>query len=157
LSFSGIRNWCETQWGSGLSIRSLEKGFFLVLFRSAAQKNDTMERKNFLLSDSGLVIRDWEPLFDCNRADADGHQVWIRLYSLPSEFWSAPILTKICSSLGRVIRIDPVTLNGTLSSFARICISVNPALKLKEVIHINSPSGLWKQRVAYEGLSNLCF
>ncbi|KAH9307656.1 hypothetical protein KI387_035567, partial [Taxus chinensis] len=83
LSFYGIINWCETQWGSGLSIHSLEKGFFLVLFRSTAQKSDTMERKFFLLSDSGLVIHDWEPLLDCNRVDMDGHQVWIRLYSLP--------------------------------------------------------------------------
>ncbi|KAH9306047.1 hypothetical protein KI387_010451, partial [Taxus chinensis] len=74
LSFPGIRNWCETQWGSSLSIRSLEKGFFLVLFRSAAQKNDTMERKNSLISDSGLAIREWEPHFDCHKVAEDGFQ-----------------------------------------------------------------------------------
>ncbi|KAH9297905.1 hypothetical protein KI387_029587, partial [Taxus chinensis] len=76
LSISGIQNWCETQWGSGLSIRFLEKGFFFVLFRSVAQKDNTMARKCFLLSDSGLAIREWEPHFDCNRADTEGLQVW---------------------------------------------------------------------------------
>ena len=51
--------------------------------------------------------------------------VWIRLYSLPLDYWILESLKAIGNKLGHFLKISEATLRGKYTSFARICVEMD--------------------------------
>jgi len=51
--------------------------------------------------------------------------VWIRLYSLPLDYWLSESLNSIGNKLGHFIKISEATMRGKYTSFTRICVEMD--------------------------------
>lgn len=56
--------------------------------------------------------------------------VWIALPGLPVNFFIEHLLRSIAGNIGRVLKIDPLTLNLTQTNVARVCIDLDISLPL---------------------------
>lgn len=69
--------------------------------------------------------------------------MWIQIYHLPIELWSAEILEQVTSQFGRVLKVDDHTINHSRPKFAHIRVE----LDLEQLLQ----PGTW---VKYGGFSN---
>jgi len=51
--------------------------------------------------------------------------IWVRLYSLPLDYWQMESLTSIGNKLGRYVKTSEATRRGKYTSFARICVEMD--------------------------------
>ncbi|GLJ14761.1 hypothetical protein SUGI_0239430 [Cryptomeria japonica] len=65
--------------------------------------------------------------------------VWVRLYNIPTEYWSEPSLEKIGQSLGTLLDIDEDIIGTDLYTYARLKIAAMS--KIPEVITIITKEG----------------
>ncbi|CAN1149035.1 hypothetical protein LINPERHAP2_LOCUS16800, partial [Linum perenne] len=79
--------------------------------------------------------------------------VWVRLPSLPLEFFSEKFLRRIGDKIGQLVRIDPVTLSIERGNYARICVRVDLSKKLLSKYKLFHRGRL----IEYEGLHVVCF
>jgi hypothetical protein len=63
--------------------------------------------------------------------------VWIKLYSLPQEFWHYETLEGIGDTLGLYVKTSEITRIGKYTSYARIYVYMNVVKALLESIVIS--------------------
>ena len=51
--------------------------------------------------------------------------VWVRLYSLPLDYWQPESLSTIGNKLGHFVKIYEATRRGKYTSFAHICVEMD--------------------------------
>ena len=56
--------------------------------------------------------------------------VWVRLYSLPLDYWQTESLAAIGNKLGRYVKASTATRRGKYTSFAKICVEMDPSRAL---------------------------
>ncbi|CAN1133109.1 hypothetical protein LINPERHAP2_LOCUS7459 [Linum perenne] len=83
---------------------------------------------------------------------SDG-RVWVRLPGLPFEYFDANILQMIGDSIGKTVRIDHTTLEGSKGNFARMCVEVDLAKPLLSKYRLRCRV----RRIEYEGLHIIYF
>lgn len=79
--------------------------------------------------------------------------LWVRSSTLPTEYYSREIITLIARQLGKLLRVDGLTVAGTRANFARLCIQFHLKKPLPKWIW----AGEWKQILQDEGVTTLCF
>lgn len=99
-----------------------------------------------------LLLQAWSPEFDPTRDDIVTTPVWVRISSLPVNYYHRSILMGIAKGLGRPLRVDLTTARFERARFARVCVEVNLKKSLKGTIMINGD----RYFVAYEGLTKIC-
>lgn len=82
--------------------------------------------------------------------------VWIRLYSLPLDYWKPKSLKTIGNKLGHFLKISEETLKGKYTSFARICVEMDLSRALLEAIILEVYDEEWVQTVDYEHIPFSC-
>ncbi|WOL16244.1 hypothetical protein Cni_G25031 [Canna indica] len=83
--------------------------------------------------------------------------VWIQLSGLPMEFLNNKILPQIVAVIGRPLKIDNYTQNGSRGKFARACVLMNIRMPIQQGLWIDTQSGSFFQSIAYENLHSICF
>jgi hypothetical protein len=63
-------------------------------------------------------MRYWTEKFNLDKEDFSNVPVWIRLYSLPQEYWDKDILTGLGNTLGKFIKILEATKQGKYIAYA---------------------------------------
>jgi hypothetical protein len=76
--------------------------------------------------------------------------VWIRLYSLPQEFWDKEMLNGIENTLGSFVKILEVKKVGQYASYTWICVYMNIARVLLDLITISCQDTYWTQTLYYD-------
>ncbi len=82
--------------------------------------------------------------------------VWVRLYSLPLDYWQNESLAAIGNKLGRYVKASEATRRGKYTSFARICVEMDllGALPYEVILEVFDEE--WVQTVDYEHISFRC-
>ena len=62
------------------------KGFFTVIFLNQEDRNKIFEGGLYFFNSVGLFLRPWKEKFNPNSEDLYFLPIWIRIYSLPSEY-----------------------------------------------------------------------
>ncbi|KAF7844981.1 uncharacterized protein G2W53_001886 [Senna tora] len=78
---------------------------------------------------------------------------WVRIPSLPLEFYNVHCLRRIGGLIGRTIKVDPTTSLTSRGKFARICVEINLKKQLVPQVEVRGRS----YAVEYEGLHLICF
>ena len=60
--------------------------------------------------------------------------MWIRLFSLPDEFWDLDTLKDIGNSLGEYMKVAEKTRSQIYTAFACICVYLDLSMELLEAI-----------------------
>jgi hypothetical protein len=82
--------------------------------------------------------------------------VWIRLYSLPQEFWLEEILMGINNTLGRHVKSLEATKQRKYTSYARICVYMDISKALPGSVTLEYQDEEWAQTIDYEHIPFRC-
>ena len=68
-----------------------------------------MENGPYFYNLVGLFLRPWKERFNPDKENLTISPVWIRMYSLPTEYWKEEILMDIRNMLGNFIKVSEKT------------------------------------------------
>ena len=83
-----------------------------------------------------LFLRNWIECFNPDKEDFNWAPVWIRLYSLPQEYWEELTLQEIGNHLGSFIKITEETKDNRYTAYARICVYMHLAKALLDSVSL---------------------
>ena len=82
--------------------------------------------------------------------------VWVRLYSLPLDYWQTELLTAIGNKLGRFVKALKATRRGKYTSFAQIYVEMDLSGALLDELILEVFYEEWVQTVDYEHFPFRC-
>lgn len=87
IGFRALENRLNQLWVSNgdISIIDLGNDFFLVTFTSEKDRDFALGQGPWLIYDHYLIVREWCPNFQPERASIDKVAVWVRFSGLPTE------------------------------------------------------------------------
>ena len=83
--------------------------------------------------------------------------IWVRLPSLPLEFWHEDIFKGIASSFGELVALDNATASRSKLQSARLYVKVAKLNHLPDKVELISKLGKRMQEVVFEDLPNACY
>ncbi|CAN0880334.1 hypothetical protein LINGRAHAP2_LOCUS13613 [Linum grandiflorum] len=142
--------WARQGW---VSVWDVEAGNFVARFEEESDFNRALCEGPWLVSDHYVISEEWRPNFEPGYAQVHKIRAWVRLPSLPLEYFDAEILSMIGDKLGKTVRIDGTTLKGNRGNYARICVKVDLHQPLRSKYRQHGRV----RRVEWEGLHEICF
>ena len=85
------------------------KGFFTIIFFNEEDRTRIFENGPYLYNSVGIFLRSWKERFNPDKENLMISLVWIRMYSLPTEYWKEEIMTDIGNTLGNFIKVSEKT------------------------------------------------
>ncbi|CAN1342533.1 hypothetical protein LINPERPRIM_LOCUS39487 [Linum perenne] len=137
----------------GVTVSDVGFGFYVVNFETVADYERAMFGGPWMINDHYVVIQEWRPYFRPEETLLSTLRVWVRLPGIPFEYFDNTILKLIGDRIGRTVRIDHTTLEGTRGNFARICVEVDLSKPLLSKYRLRRRV----RRIEYEGLHTICF
>eukprot|EP00253_Pinus_taeda_P031990 PITA_31990 len=128
----------------------------MVVFASLEDKDRVLEGGPYFYATAGLYMQPWTMNFVQERKTFTLVLVWIRLYSLPLDYWLSESLKTIGNKLGNFIKISDATLKGKYTAFARICVEMDLSGALPDAIILEVYDEEWMQVVDYEHVPFRC-
>lgn len=149
---SDLIRWIKTIWKprGHHDLQLGAKGFFTILFFNIEERDRILEGGPYFMFSAGLYLRPWKERFNLETEDMKVAPVWIRMFSLPSEFWDLETLQDIGNSLGEFVKVSEKTKLQRYISYARICVYMDLSKELPEAIRLNWEDEEWIQPLDYE-------
>eukprot|EP00253_Pinus_taeda_P006720 PITA_06720 len=106
-----IKGWIASKWKpkGQVTLQLGPKGFFTTIFHCMEDKAWIFEGGPYFFNSSGLYLTEWKPRFNPDKEDFSWAPVWIRMYSLPVEYWKEETLVDIGNKLGTFIKVAAET------------------------------------------------
>lgn len=82
--------------------------------------------------------------------------MWVRLYSLPLDYWKTDSLAAIGNKLGCYVKAFKATRRGKYTSFSRICVEMDLSGVLPDEVILEFFDEEWVQMVEYEHIPFRC-
>ncbi|CAN1193094.1 hypothetical protein LINPERPRIM_LOCUS28163 [Linum perenne] len=106
----------------------------------------------WMVADHYVVSEDWRPYFRPEDSSLLTLRVWIRLPGIPLEYFDYSILKRSGDRIGKTVRVDHTTLEGSRGNFARLCVEVDLSKPLLSKYRLRRRV----RRIEYEGLHTIC-
>jgi hypothetical protein len=149
-----IHYWWKPRGHYDLQLGS--KGFFTIIFHNPEDRNRVFDGGPYFFNSAGLFLRFWTEKFSPEKEDFAHAPVWIRLYSLPQEFWLEEVLAGIGNTIGVYVKSSEATKQRRYTSYARICVYLNIAKPLPGSITLEYHDEEWSQTIDYEHIPFRC-
>jgi hypothetical protein len=149
-----IKHWWNPKGEYELQLSS--KGFFTIILYNLEDKDRIFENGPYFFNSAGLFLRFWTERFNPDKEDFTMAPVWIRLYSLPQEFWLEEILMGIGNTLGHYVKASEATRHRKYTSYARICVYMNISKALPGAVTLEYQDEDWLQTLDYEHIPFRC-
>ena len=101
-------------------------------------------------------MRPWMINFVPERETFTSIPVWVRLYSLPLDYWQTESLFAIGNKLGCFVKAPEATRRGEYTSFTRICVEMDLSGALPYEVILEVFDEEWVQTVDYEHIPFRC-
>jgi hypothetical protein len=102
-----IQYWWKPKGHYELQLGS--KGFFTIIFHNLEDCNCIFDGGPYFFNSAGLFLRFWKEKFSPEKEDFAHAPVWIRLYSLPQEFWLEEVLAGIGNTIDIYVKSSEAT------------------------------------------------
>lgn len=101
-----LRSWINTKWKpkGHITLQLGPKGFFTTIFNCLEDKNKVLDGGPYFFNAASLFLKGWVERFNPDMVDVSWAPVWIRLYSLPVEYWEEDSLKEIGNTLGEFVK-----------------------------------------------------
>lgn len=96
-----------------------------MIFRNLEDKDKVFKWGPYFYVATELYMRPWMMNFVPEKETFTSVLVWIRLYSLPLDYWLPESLKAIGNKLGHFLKISDVNLQGKYTSFTWICVEMD--------------------------------
>eukprot|EP00253_Pinus_taeda_P013643 PITA_13643 len=153
-----LQSWIRYHWKpkGSIDLHLGSKGFFMVVFTNIEDKDKIFEGGPYFYVVVGLYMRPWVMNFVLEKKTFTLVPVWVRLYSLPLDYWQNESLVAIGNKLGHYVKASETTRRGKYTSFARICVEMDLSRALLEEIILEVFYEEWVQIVDYEHIPFRC-
>lgn len=150
--------WIKQQWKpkGDVQLHLGAKGFFTLVFTSLEDKDRVFEGGPYFLAAAGLYMRPWKPNFVPERESFTQVPVWIRLFSLPIDYWGLTALKKIGDKLGTFVKASEATIQKRYTTYARICVEMDVSGALHEGLWLEYRDEEYFQALDYEQIPFRC-
>ncbi|XP_047257664.1 uncharacterized protein LOC124889733 [Capsicum annuum] len=135
-----------------LIVVDLGNGYYIAKFTNQENMQRGLHGGPWFITGDFLLVRHWEPNFTPEAAKTTHTAIWVRLPSLPIEFYDKSILESISHKLGTLLKIDTCTPAALRGLYARIYIQV----PLDTLVKTYVTMGNHRQNIVYEGEGVLC-
>jgi hypothetical protein len=149
-----IQYWWKPRGHYDLPLGS--KGFFTIILHNSKDRNRIFDGGPYFYNSASLFLRFWTKKFSPEKEDFAHALVWIRLYSLPQEFWLEEVLAGIDNTIGVYVKSSEATKQRRYTSYARICVYLNIAKPLPGSITLEYHDEEWSQTIDYEHIPFRC-
>ncbi|CAN1149117.1 hypothetical protein LINPERHAP2_LOCUS16842, partial [Linum perenne] len=99
-----------------------------------------------------ISVSEWSPAFN-EEEPIRLILTWVRLPKLPIHYFNSVAVSRIGNYIGRTVRLDLATLEGSRCRYARVCVEVDLTKPLLGKYMIEDR--IFK--IEYESLENICF
>ena len=115
-----LRSWINVKWHpkGHITLQLGPKGFFTAIFNCLEDRNKVLDGGPYFFNVAGLFLRGWVEWFNPDKEDLSWVPIWIRLYSLPTEYWDEETLQVIGNGLGEYVKIAEETKLQRYTSYA---------------------------------------
>jgi hypothetical protein len=153
-----LRSWINYHWkpSGEVDLHLGSKGFFTVVFINLEDRDKVFEGGPYFHASVGLYMRPWKEKISPEKETFKCVPVWIRLYSLPLDYWLLTTFEAIGNKLGKFVKASDATLKGKYTSFARIYIEMDVSGALPEAICLEFRDEEWIQNIDYEQIMFRC-
>ena len=153
-----LQTWIKYHWKPKGSIDLYlgSKGFFTMVFSNIEEKDRVFEGGPYFFAAAGLYMRLWIMKFVLEHENFTSAPVWVRLYSLPLDYWQTESLSAIGNKLGRFFKVSKATRRGKYISFARICVEMDLSGALLDEVILELFDEEWIQIIDYEHIPFRC-
>jgi len=153
-----LRNWINTKWHpkGHISLHLGAKGFFTAVFNCLEDRNRILEGGPYFFNSAGLFLKSWTERFNPDKEDLSYAPVWIRLYSLPWEYWEETSLQDIRNAIGEFVKTAEETKICRYTSYARICVYMDLKQPLPDSVSLFHEDSEWVQVIDYEHVPFRC-
>jgi hypothetical protein len=153
-----LARWIKAWWNpkGDYELQLSSKGFFTIIFYNLEDKDRIFEGGPYFYNSAGLYLCFWTDRFCPEKENFAYAPVWIRLYSLPQEFWLEEILLGIGNTLGKYVKSSEATKQRKYTSYARICVYMNISKALPGTVTLEYQDEEWAQTIDYEHIPFRC-
>ncbi|KAK2403196.1 hypothetical protein QL285_052656 [Trifolium repens] len=137
-------------------VTPLGKGFYEFYFQSREDLNRVWSTGTWNLKPGLLRLSAWTSDFKPEELKITHAQVWVRLYSLPQEYWMPTTLFAIASGVGTPLSLDTATQQRTFGHYARILVDIDLAEELHYQILVEREGFAFFADVDYGNLPHFC-
>ncbi|CAN1157803.1 hypothetical protein LINPERHAP2_LOCUS21761 [Linum perenne] len=149
-----MRRRLEILWAKHgmIQVSDIANGFFLARFSNADDYNRAAFEGPWKMFDYYITVAKWSPDFN-EEEPIKKILTWVRLPKLPIHFFNPVAVGRIGDYIGKTVRLDLATKDGSRARYARVCVEIDLSKPLlgKYVIEDRV------LRVEYESLENLCY
>jgi hypothetical protein len=129
LRLVDLNGWITSHWKplikEYLFIHPCPKGFFIVEFDLAADRDVILDSCPWLWGKSGFFMMVWTPCFNPLTVVLSSSPVWVRVLNIPMHFGGETSLRYIGSTLGKFHFASKETIIHSIISYARICVEMD--------------------------------
>lgn len=153
-----LRAWINVKWHpkGHITLHMGPKAFFTAVFNCLEDRNRVLDGGPYFFNYAGLFLKEWIDRFNPDKEDLSCAPVWIRLYSLPLEYWEEESLKVIGNALGDFVKIPEETKTHRYTSYARICVYMDLKQALPDMVSLFHEDVEWIQRIDYEHVPFRC-
>ena len=153
-----LRSWISAKWNpkGHITLHLGPKGFFTVVFNCLEDRNRILDGGPYFFNSAGLYLKAWIERFNLDKEDLSCAPVWIRLYSLPWEYWEETSLKEIGNSIGEFVRVAEETRLCLHTSYARICVYMDLKQPLPDTVSFFHEDTEWVHVIDYEQVPFRC-
>jgi hypothetical protein len=154
-----LSEWAEKNWESELNstwiLKDIGEGFFKFEFFSEDDCEFVLENGPWFMGVAGLSLKRWSPDFDPQNPGRLKTPIWVRLLNLPLKFSDEASIIKICSEVGKVLKVAEPAKKGsiTIGTIGRVCVEVDLGEGLPTSLNIQASGKSHKQELYYEGIT----
>ncbi|KAM7501096.1 hypothetical protein LguiA_025510 [Lonicera macranthoides] len=138
------------------TISPLGKGYYCLRFSDAADQHIAWTGGQKHLKPGTIKLSPWVPDFVPEKLKQTNAQVWVRLHSIPWEYWDEPLLLSIGRTIGIPLIVDPASLRREFCMYARILIDVDLQHPLPSRVLVEREGFSFEVNVSFEKLPNFC-
>ena len=110
------------------------KGFFTIIFTLLEDKDRVLEGEPYFFNSIGLFLRNWVERFNPDTEKFSWALVWVRLYSLPQDYWDEETPKDVSNALGYFVKVVDQIRQQRYTSYAHICVYMHIAKTLPDSI-----------------------
>lgn len=128
----------------------MARGWFSLPF-SRAEYTDLILAKYWHIEMARVLLKRWSPLFDPERKKIGVGPIWVRLPSLPLQFWSETMFIRIGNALGTYLEYDKTFVQSKNRALTRILVHLDTREGLEEMITLKRRHYTTIHILDYEG------
>ena len=128
-------------WGVRARYR-VEEGWMIFQFDKEEDMEGVLRGGPYFIYGKPLILKHIPDKFAFSRRDIATIPLWVRVLGLPKNFWTAEILSRVLSHVGKPLFMDSVTDSRKRGAYARVLVEVDFSKEVKRNVALKFDDGV---------------